>query len=110
MKALFHSTFLQRVCSCLLLLGLLFAFPLNVSAEEGTITTIDMDYRGIVVNDDSVADGEDISDEVSVYTFSGSHYYNGMICYEFPLTDDTSTRLICMLDVANDFSFNSRIL
>ena len=114
MKALFHSTFLQRVCSCLLLLGLLFAFPLNVNAADGSenINTIDMNVSANVTIDTTPnVDGgvvtEDIEIEKSVV--NGVSGFNGYIQYVFPSPTDiiNERRLFAEICLVDNFSIVS---
>ncbi len=94
-----------------MLLGLLFVFPLNVSAADGTenVVLTDMQISGFVL-DGSTGDGTyaDVTDELSIsmHNVSSSTFYGYYLVY-FPFSDADHYRLSALLSFSEDFNFNS---
>lgn len=87
-----------------MLLGLLFAFPLNVSAVDGTenIITSNLEYTGYVLDKNGDESDMDVSDKIIV-----SSYNNNYISYKFPLPVEDAQRLSVILSLVEEFDFNS---
>ena len=101
----------MRLFSCLLCLGLLFAFPLNVSAaDDGAINTRDLDFSASVnvTNSDSTdIVTYDVTDDITVDTTT-AEAAKGFVRYTFPSSKNFSTqRASADLVIFNGFKFNS---